>query len=67
MATNLAINDNLINEAVEVGHHTTKKAAVTLALQEYIQRHKQQQITELFGTIKYAPDYNYKKRRNRSK
>lgn len=65
MATNLAISDTLINEAVMVGHHRTKKAAVTVALQEYIQRHRQQQITELFGTIDYAADYNYKKHRQR--
>jgi hypothetical protein len=67
MPTNLAIDDTLIKEAVTVGGHRTKKAAVTIALQEYIQHHRQQQITELFGTIDYAPDYNYKKHRHRAK
>lgn len=65
MATNLAINDNLIKEAVEVGHHRTKKEAVTTALEEYIQRHKQQKILELFGSINYVPGYDYKKHRKR--
>jgi Arc/MetJ family transcription regulator len=65
MATNLAINDNLINEAVAVGHHRTKKEAVTIALQEYIQRHKQQEIVGLFGKINYTSDYHYKKNRDK--
>lgn len=67
MATNLAIDDALINEAVQVGGHRTKKAAVTSALQEYIQHHKQQKILELFGSIDYQTDYHYKKLRTRLK
>jgi hypothetical protein len=65
MATNLAIDDNLIVEAQTIGGKKTKKAAVTEALQEYIQRRKQQQITSLFGKVDYAPDYDYKKTRSR--
>lgn len=41
MATNLAIDDKLLDEAVRAGGHRTKKAAVTEALQEYIQRRQQ--------------------------
>lgn len=67
MATNLAIDDNLITEAVAVGGHATKKAAVTTALQEYIERHKQQKIIELFGTLDYEKGYDYKKNRVRPK
>ncbi len=66
MTTNLAINDDLINEAVRVGHHHTKKAAVTVALQEYVRRHQQQKIIELFGAIDYAENYDYKKHRSRN-
>jgi Arc/MetJ family transcription regulator len=65
MATNLAIDDQLINAAVKIGHHPSKKAAVTAALNEYIQHHKQQQILSLFGQIEYDPDYDYKKERRR--
>ena len=65
MATNLAISDTLINEAVKVGNHATKKAAVTAALEEYIRHHKQMKIIELFGTITYDPKYNYKKQREK--
>jgi len=65
MATNLAISDTLINEAVKVGNHATKKAAVTAALEEYIRHHKQRKIMEIFGTISYDPKYNYKKQREK--
>jgi hypothetical protein len=61
MATNLAIDDRLINEARRIGKHKTKKAAVTAALTEYIGHRKRMKILELFGTIDYDPDYDYKK------
>lgn len=65
MATNLALDDKLLNEALRLGGHRTKKATVTEALQEYIQRRKQLGILELFGKIDYLPDYDYKKERRR--
>ncbi len=63
MATNLAIDDLLIEEAKKIGNHRTKKAAVTEALQEYIQRKKQSEILKIFNTIEYDSDYDYKKQR----
>ena len=41
MPTNLAIDDALIEEALSIGNHRTKKEAVTAALQEYVQRRRQ--------------------------
>ncbi|MBU0675261.1 MAG: type II toxin-antitoxin system VapB family antitoxin [Proteobacteria bacterium] len=63
MATNLAIDDWLIEEAKNLGKHRTKKGAVTEALQEYIQRRKQTEIFNVFNTIEYDEDYDYKKQR----
>ncbi len=63
MATNLAIDDQLIEEARAIGRHRTKKAVVTEALQEYIQRRKQVEAIKLFGTVEYDADYDYKKQR----
>ncbi len=63
MATNLAIDDKLIEEARTIGQHRTKKKAVTEALQEYIQRRKQVEAIKLFGTVEYDADYDYKKQR----
>jgi hypothetical protein len=67
MATNLALDDKLIEEARKIGKHKTKKAAVTAALEEYVQRHKQARIVELFGTIDFDPTYDYKAERKRKR
>ncbi len=67
MPTNLALDDRLIEEARKIGHHGTKKEAVTAALDEYIRRRKQMQILDLFGTIDYQQDYNYKANRRRDR
>ncbi len=66
MATNLAIDDKLIEEARLIGNHVTKKAAVTEALQEYIQRRKQSEIIDLFHSVDYDPDYDYTKQREKT-
>lgn len=63
MPTNLAIDDKLIENARRIGKHKTKKAVVTEALIEYIQRREQLKILGLFGTIEYDVDYDYKKQR----
>ena len=66
MPTNLAIDDQLLEEAQRIGGHRTKKATVTEALEEYIQRRKQAKILELFGTVEFDPKYDYKKQRRRA-
>jgi Arc/MetJ family transcription regulator len=67
MPTNLAIDDRLIEEARRIGHHRTKKEAVTAALDEYIRRRKQMQILDLFDTVDYQQDYDYKANRRRDR
>jgi len=67
MATNLAIDDRLIEEARKTGGHRTKKEAVTTALQEYIQRHRQRRILKAFGTFDFDPGYDYKAERRRKR
>lgn len=65
MATNLDIDPELIEEALRLSDHRTKKAAVTEALEEYIRRRKQLKIPELFGKIDFYPDYDPKKFRTK--
>lgn len=65
MPSNLAIDDKLLEEALNLGGHRTKKATVNEALKEYVQRRKQLKILDLFGQIDYDPDYDYKEQRRR--
>jgi len=65
MATNLALDDRLLEEALKIGGRATKKETVTEALREYINRRKQAGVLELFGGVDYDPAYNYKKQRRR--
>ncbi len=63
MPTNLAIDDELIEEARRVGKHKTKKATVTVALQEYIKQHRRSGILDLEGQVEFWPGYDHKKLR----
>jgi Arc/MetJ family transcription regulator len=67
MATNLALDDHLIEEARRVGKHKTKKDAVNAALDEYVRRHKQMKILDAFGTVTFDSAYDYKAERRRSR
>lgn len=66
MPTNLNIDDQLLEKAVLIGNHKTKREAVNTALKEYIKLRKQIKIKELFNTIEYDKKYNYKKQRIKS-
>ena len=66
MATNLAVDDRLLEEALRIGGQRTKRETVNEALSEYIQRRKQQQILELFGKVDVDSKYDYKKQRRRT-
>ena len=63
MATNLAIDPDLLERALAVGGEKTKKATVTVALQEYIARRDQARIAESFHRFDWDPDYDYKESR----
>ena len=65
MPTNLAIDDELLEEARRVGGYRTKKDTVNAALEEFVARRKQVEVLGLFGKIDYAPEYDYKASRGR--
>lgn len=65
MATNLAIDPDLLDRALAVSGEKTKKAAVTRALQEFIARREQRQLRELFDALEWDPSYDYKSYRSR--
>jgi len=59
MATNLDIAQELLEEAVKIGNHRSKRAAVETALREYINRRKQKEVTRLFGKIDIDESYDH--------
>lgn len=65
MPTNLAIDPDLLERAVAVSGEKTKKAAVTRALKEFIARREQKRLLELFASLQWDPDYDYKAERSR--
>lgn len=65
MATNLSIDPELIEQALQISGERTKKDAVTKALQEFIARRRQKRVLELFGKLEWDEAYDYKRERQR--
>ena len=63
MASNLAINDDLLSDAQNISGIKTKKDTVNTALKEFVQRRKQLKVINLFNSIEYDKEYNYKDHR----
>ena len=65
MATNLALDPDLLERAFIVSGERTKKAAVTRALQEFISRREQRKVADLLGKLEWDDSYDYKAERSR--
>lgn len=65
MTVNLQIDEALIQEALTLSNQQNERDVVEQALREYVQRRQQMKILDLFGTIDYDDDYNYKQQRNK--
>jgi Arc/MetJ family transcription regulator len=65
MATNLAIDPDLIDQALQLSGERTKKAAVTKALQEFIARRRQKRLLDLMGKLEWDSSFDYKTERAR--
>jgi Arc/MetJ family transcription regulator len=65
MVTNLFIDPDLLERALEVSGERTKKAAVTKALQEFIARRRQKRLLELIGKLEWDQSYDTKAERQR--
>lgn len=66
MATNLSLDPDLLERALEVSGERTKKAAVTRALEEFIQRRTQKRLLDLMGKLEWNKAFDYKAERSRS-
>lgn len=67
MATNLAIDPDLLDRALKVSGERTKKAAVTKALKEFIARREQRRVLNLMGKLEWDQSFDYKAERGRLK
>jgi hypothetical protein len=65
MATNLALDPDLIDRALKVSGEKTKRAAVTRALEEYIARRSQKRLIDLMGKLQWDKSFDYKAERSR--
>jgi hypothetical protein len=65
MATNLSIDPDLLDRALEVSGERTQKATVTKALHEFIARRQQKRLLELFGALEWDESFDYKAERTR--
>ena len=65
MATNLALDEELLKEAKRIGGHKTKREAVNQALAEYVDGIKRRRLLDLFGKCDWDPDYDYKAERKK--
>lgn len=65
MATNLAIDPDLLERAVAISGERTKKAVVTKALQEFIARRQQRKVADLMGKLEWDDSFDYKGERSR--
>ncbi len=66
MNKSVNINEALLQEALQLDNQVNIDSLVSSALQEYIQRRKRLKILDLFGTIDYDEDYDYKQQRNQT-
>lgn len=66
MATNLSLDPDLLERALEVSGERTKKAAVTRALEEFILRRKQKHLLDLMGKLEWDKSFDCKAERSRS-
>ena len=66
MATNLSLDPDLIDRALDLSGERTKKAGVTRALEEFIARREQKHLLELMGNLEWDNSFDYKAERSRS-
>ncbi|MCK4766602.1 MAG: type II toxin-antitoxin system VapB family antitoxin [Candidatus Aminicenantes bacterium] len=63
MRMNIAVDDNLVTEALQLSKLKTKKELINAALREFIRNRKKLNLTEIKGKIVFREDYDYKKMR----
>jgi hypothetical protein len=65
MNVNITIDDQLFEETRRAGQHSTREEALRCALEEYVLRRRRRGILDLYGTVGYENDYDYKAERQK--
>ena len=65
MDTSLTIDNQLLEIAFHIGGFKTPKETVNIALEEFIKKRKVEELIDVFHTIDFNSDYDYKKLRHR--
>jgi Arc/MetJ family transcription regulator len=60
MRTNIVLDDDLVDEALEVTGVRTKREVVHIALQELVRSRKKKSLTDLAGKIRFRSDFDHK-------
>lgn len=63
MLTSFTINPELLQEAINLDTNIPLEILIETALRDYIDQYKRLKVIELFGTIDYEEDYDYKSQR----
>lgn len=60
MRTNIVIDDNLMEKAMQVSGLKTKKEIVEQAISEFVERRTRKNLMDLKGKISFVDNYDYK-------
>jgi Arc/MetJ family transcription regulator len=64
MRTNIVLDDELVDEAMNLTGSKTKREVVHLALEELVRRRRRTDLTELAGKIRFRDDFDHKRLRD---
>lgn len=65
MNTRVSIESTLLERAVEISGAATNRAAVRVALEEFVARREQRKLVDLFGTLDWDDTFSFKPERSR--
>ena len=63
MRTNIMLDDDLVDEALQMTGARTKREVVHLALQELVRSRKKKNLADLAGKIRFRSGFDHKEMR----
>jgi Arc/MetJ family transcription regulator len=59
-------SSELVNAALAISGLKTKQETINLALEEFIEKRKREEVIEAFGTIDFADDWDSRRMRGKT-